>query len=63
MYGEEWRLIVLRRTGKLPERVRKYNDNPMCPGALVKEHNVRWPIPQAQIDLNVGAEFPQNLGY
>lgn len=63
LYGEEWRLIILRRTGKLIERVRKYNDNPMCPGALIKEHNVRWPIPQAQIDLNVGADFPQNTGY
>lgn len=63
LYGEEWRLIILRRTGKLIERVRKYNDNPMCPGALIKEHNVRWPIPQAQIDLNVGADFPQNSGY
>lgn len=63
LYGEEWRLIALRRTGKLIERVRKYNDNPMCPGALIKEHNVRWPIPQQQIDLNVGAEFAQNPGY
>src|SRR5690606_3895092 len=25
LYGEEWRLIILRRTGKLLERVRKYN--------------------------------------
>lgn len=63
LYGEEWRLIVLRRTGKLIERVQKYNDNPMCPGAFIKPHNVRWPIPQAQIDLNVGAEFAQNPGY
>lgn len=63
LYGEEWRLITLRRTNKLIERVLKYNDNPLCPGAFIKEHNFRWPIPQAQIDLNVGAEFPQNPGY
>jgi len=63
LYGEEWRLIILRRTGKLIERVRKYNDNPLCPGANIEERNIRWPIPQAQIDLNVGAEFPQNPGY
>jgi len=63
LYGEEWRLIILRRTGKLLERVLKYNDNPMCPGAFIKPHNFRWPIPQEQIDLNVGAEFPQNEGY
>lgn len=63
LYGEEWRLIILRRTGKLIERVRKYNDNPMAPGAFIQEHNLRWPIPQAQIDLNIGADFPQNTGY
>ncbi|HLT08112.1 MAG TPA: RagB/SusD family nutrient uptake outer membrane protein [Cyclobacteriaceae bacterium] len=63
LYGEEWRLIILRRTGKLLERVRKYNDNPLCPGAFIKEHNFRWPIPQEQIDLNVDADFPQNQGY
>lgn len=63
LYGEEWRLIILRRTGKLIERVRKYNDNPLCPGAFIEEHNIHWPIPQTQIDLNVDAEFPQNTGY
>lgn len=63
LYGEEWRLIILRRTGKLLERVRKYNDNPLCPGAFIQEHNFRWPIPQTQIDLNVDADFPQNPGY
>ena len=63
LYGEEWRLIALRRTGKLIERVLKYNDNPLCPGAYIDQHNFRWPIPQAQIDLNVGADFPQNPGY
>lgn len=63
LYGEEWRLIILRRTGKLIERVRKYNDNPICPGAFIQEHNFRWAIPQPQIDLNVGAKFAQNPGY
>jgi hypothetical protein len=63
LYGEEWRLIILRRTGKTLERVLKYNDNPMCPGAFMKPHNVLWPIPQDQIDLNVNAPFAQNPGY
>lgn len=63
LYGEEWRLIILRRTGKLVERTRKYNDNPVIPGADIQPHNVLWPIPQSQIDLNVDAEFPQNPGY
>jgi len=63
LYGEEWRMIILRRTGKVLERVLKYNDNPVCPGADIRPHNVLWPIPQYQIDLNVDAEFPQNPGY
>ncbi|MEO9004545.1 MAG: RagB/SusD family nutrient uptake outer membrane protein [Ginsengibacter sp.] len=63
LYGEEWRLIILRRTGKLIERVLKYNDNPYCPGAFIDQHNFRWPIPQPQIDLNIGHAFPQNPGY
>ena len=63
LYGEEWRLLILRRTGKLIERTLKYNDNPMCPGAFIKPHNIRWPIPQPQIDLNVDAVIEQNPGY
>ncbi len=63
LYGEEWRLIILRRTGKLIERVRKYYDVPGVEGADIQDHNLRWPIPQTQIDLNVGASFPQNPGY
>ena len=63
LYGEEWRLIALRRTGKLIERVKRLNDNPACPGAYIQDFNFRWPIPQAQIDLNVGAPFAQNPGY
>jgi starch-binding outer membrane protein, SusD/RagB family len=63
LYGEEWRLIILRRTGKLIERVRKYNDNPACPGAGIDDFNVHWAIPQTQIDLNVDAKFAQNPGY
>ncbi len=63
LFGEEWRLIILRRTGKLIERTLKYNDNPLCPGAFIDAHNIRWPIPQGQIDLNTGHDFPQNPGY
>ena len=63
LFGEEWRLIILRRTGKLIERTLKYNDNPLCPGAFISPFNFRWPIPQEQIDLNIGHDFPQNPGY
>lgn len=63
LYGEEWRLVTLRRVGKLLERTLKYNDNPMIPGARMQPHNVVWPIPQAQIDLNIDAPFAQNPNY
>lgn len=63
LYGEEWRLVTLRRVGKLLERTLRYNDNPMIPGARMKPHNVLWPIPQAQIDLNIDAPFAQNPNY
>lgn len=63
LWGEHWRHIVLRRMGKLIERTRKFNSNPIFPGARIQDHNVLWPIPQNQIDLNVDAVFPQNPGY
>ncbi|MDR2388854.1 MAG: RagB/SusD family nutrient uptake outer membrane protein [Tannerellaceae bacterium] len=63
LYGETCRHFVLRRTGKLLERVRKYNNNPRFPGLNIQDYNVLWPIPQTQIDLNIDADFPQNPGY
>lgn len=63
LYAEEMRMIILLRMGKLVERTRKYHDNPLLPGANIHDYNNLWPIPQAQIDLNYGAEFKQNPGY
>lgn len=63
LYGEECRHFVLHRTGKLVERVRRYNNNPLNPGLNIQDHHVLWPVPQLQIDLNISAEFPQNPGY
>jgi hypothetical protein len=63
LYQEECRFYVLRRTGKLVERVRKYNDNPLNPGLNIQDYHVLLPIPQEQIDLNIDADFPQNPGY
>ena len=63
LWGEEQRQITLRRTGKFVERIRKYNNNPIYPGLNIANHHVLLPIPQTQIDLNIGAEFPQNPGY
>ena len=63
LYGEEFRNITLRRVGKLVERTRKYNDNPRIPGANIQDHHILYPIPQAAIDLNIGAPIEQNPGY
>ncbi|HAC72964.1 MAG TPA: RagB/SusD family nutrient uptake outer membrane protein, partial [Porphyromonadaceae bacterium] len=60
LYQEECRFYVLRRTGKLVERVRKYNNNPLTPGLNIQDYHVLLPIPQEQIDLNISGDFPQN---
>src|SRR5690554_119359 len=57
--GELHRWPDLKRTGKLLERVRKYNP---YGGPNIKEHHVLRPIPQSQIDRTKN-EFPQNPGY
>ena len=51
LWAEHWRHIILRRMGKLVERTRLYNNNPIFPGARINDHNKLWPIPQDQIDL------------
>jgi hypothetical protein len=62
LMGEQLRWFDLVRTGKLLERVRKYNPQ-AAPG--IQDFHVRRPIPQQQIDLTDGgaASFPQNPGY
>lgn len=62
LYTEELRDVVLRRTGKFLECIRKYNDNPQAPGMNVKDHNILWPIPQTEIDAT-GNALTQNPGY
>ena len=57
--GELHRWPDLKRTGKLLERVRKYNP---YGGPNIQEHHVLRPIPQTQIDRTKN-EFPQNPGY
>jgi hypothetical protein len=63
LYGETCRHFILRRTGKLLERVRKYNNNPRYPACNIQDYNILWPIPQSQIDLNISVPFEQNKGY
>ena len=63
LYGEEFRLNTLMRTGKLVDQLTKYNgyfkDN-----AIV--FNPAWkllPIPRREIEANTGAVLEQNAGY
>lgn len=63
LYTEEWRMLTLMRLGKLVDRVRKYNNNPINPGLNIKDHHNFFPIPQTEIDLNTGAKLTQNPGY
>ena len=60
--GEYLRWTDLTRTGKLLERVKKYN--PVAT-TLIKDYHVLRPIPQTQIDRTLGGatNFPQNAGY
>jgi len=59
LLGEGFRWIDLARTGKLVERVKKYN--PVA-AANIKDFHILRPIPQQQIDRTEG-EFKQNPGY
>jgi starch-binding outer membrane protein, SusD/RagB family len=63
LYSEETRLLTLMRLGKLVERVKKYNDNPVIPSLNIQSYNDLYPIPQTVIDLNTGATLEQNSGY
>jgi hypothetical protein len=66
LYSEECRHIVLRRTGTLLERTRKYNNNParaVGSGLNIKEKHLLWPIPQSEIDKNIGNKWEQNPLY
>jgi len=63
LYTEEMRALTLIRTNKLVDRTRRFNNNPIYPGANIQDHNKLWPIPQSQIDLNVKVKMEQNPGY
>lgn len=49
--------------GKLVERVRVYNNNPLNPGLNIQDYHNLFPIPQSQIDLNINAVIKQNPGH
>lgn len=57
---EEPRRITLHRTGKLVERVRKYNS---LNKDEIQDHHGLWPIPHSFIEANTDAVIEQNPGY
>lgn len=57
---EEPRRITLHRTGKLVERVRKYNT---LNADEIQDYHGLWPIPNAFIEANTSAPIEQNPGY
>jgi hypothetical protein len=59
LLGEMKRWFDLTRTGKLVERVKKYNPDA---ATNIKDYHVLRPIPQNQID-RTSNEFGQNGGY
>jgi starch-binding outer membrane protein, SusD/RagB family len=60
LIGETHRRFELVRTGKLLERVRLLNPKSKD---VIRDHHVRWPIPQVAIDANADAVLTQNTGY
>lgn len=59
---EENRLLTLIRTGKLVERVRKYNSRSDT-RSTIQDYHQFWPIPQTAIDANFSKKLEQNPGY
>lgn len=57
---EEQRRITLSRTGKLVERVRKYNK---LNGDEIQDFHALFPIPFAEIEANNTGNLEQNPGY
>lgn len=70
--GDRW--FFLKRNGLLVDRVKKHGGEYAKKGTVVllndtvirtniQPFHVRWPIPQAQIDIMGKDNFPQNEGY
>jgi hypothetical protein len=63
LYVEEMRRITLTRLDLLVSRVRQYCSNPLIPGNNIQDYHKLWPIPQTELDLDLGGEMTQNQGY
>lgn len=61
LYGEEYRMLTLMRLGLVFDRVKKFGD--VNQRNSVAQHNNLLPIPQGEIDKNIGAKLTQNPGY
>jgi starch-binding outer membrane protein, SusD/RagB family len=63
LYGEEFRLSTLMRTGKLVEYLNKYNGYLLANGLTAPTKVSKLPIPRREIEANTGAKLEQNAGY
>lgn len=64
MFGNGYRRMDLRRTGKLVEYNDKYNPHMIGTAAATIGEKLLWPIPQAAIDANGQLSMEdQNPGY
>ena len=63
LYGEEFRLSTLMRTGKLIEYLNKYNGYLLANGLTAPSKVSKLPIPRREIVANTGAVLEQNPGY
>jgi hypothetical protein len=64
--GQRW--YLLKRLGRLVERVKSYSGDPAVSATQartgIQDYHVRWPIPQSEIDNMKGkGDFVQNPGY
>ncbi|WP_084291147.1 RagB/SusD family nutrient uptake outer membrane protein [Pedobacter nyackensis] len=63
LYGEEFRLNTLMRTGKLVEYLNKYNGYLKDNGLVAPARVAKLPIPRKEIEANKGAVLLNNEGY
>ena len=63
LYGEEFRLSTLMRTGKLIDQLNKYNGYLLANGLEAPNKVSKLPIPRREIEANTGAVLTQNPGY
>jgi len=63
LYGEEFRLSTLMRTGKLVEYLNKYNGYLLANGLEAPGKVSKLPIPRREIEANTGGVLTQNPGY